>query len=60
MKVLIENEAGSKVKHLYDEMTFKLMSTRKLQRAYPFPYGFVIGTNFERKHRGAMSGLPAH
>jgi len=44
MKVLIENEAGSKVKHLYDEMTFKLMSTRKVQRAYPFPYGFVIGT----------------
>ena len=44
MKVLIENEAGSLIKHLYDERTFKLMSTRKLQRAYPFPYGFIIGT----------------
>jgi inorganic pyrophosphatase len=44
MKVLIENEAGSLIKHLYDERTFKLMSTRRVQRAYPFPYGFIIGT----------------
>jgi len=44
MKVLIENEAGSQTKHLYDEHTFKLQSTRTVQRAYPFPYGFVIGT----------------
>jgi inorganic pyrophosphatase len=44
MKVLIENEAGSKIKYRYDECTFKLMATRKVQRAYPFPYGFVVGT----------------
>src|SRR5689334_25257984 len=44
MKVLIENEAGSLIKHRYDECTFKLMATRKVQRAYPFPYGFVVGT----------------
>jgi|SRR5215471_9012554 len=44
MKVLIENETGSLIKHLYDERTFKLMSTRRVQRAYPFPYGFIIGT----------------
>jgi inorganic pyrophosphatase len=44
MKVLIENEAGSSVKHHYDELTFKLMSARKVQRPYPFPYGFIVGT----------------
>ena len=44
MKVLIENEAGSKIKHLYDEHTFKLRSTREVARAYPYPYGFIIGT----------------
>jgi inorganic pyrophosphatase len=44
MKVLIENEAGSPIKHLYDERTFELKSTRIVRRAYPFPYGFIIGT----------------
>ena len=44
MKVLIENEAGSFIKHRYDECTFKLMATRRVQRAYPFPYGFIVGT----------------
>lgn len=44
MKVFIENEPGSKVKHLYDEHMFILKSTRAVQRAYPFPYGFIIGT----------------
>ncbi len=44
MKILIENEAGSKTKHLYDEQTLRLTSKRTVQRAYPFPYGFIIGT----------------
>src|SRR5262245_39901872 len=44
MKVFIENEAGSTIKHLYDERTFELRSTRNVARAYPFPYGFIIGT----------------
>jgi inorganic pyrophosphatase len=44
MKALIENEAGSLIKHRYDECTFKLMATRRVQRAYPFPYGFIVGT----------------
>jgi inorganic pyrophosphatase len=44
MKVLIENEAGSQTKHLYDEQTFVLRSTRTVHRKYPFPYGFIIGT----------------
>ena len=45
MKVLIENEAGSYTKHLYDEQAFHLKSTRTVRRAYPFPYGFIIGTH---------------
>jgi inorganic pyrophosphatase len=44
MKVFIENEAGSNIKHLYDEQTLALRSTRTVARAYPFPYGFIIGT----------------
>jgi len=44
MRVLIENEAGSRIKHLYDERSFKLLSTRTVRCAYPFPYGFIIGT----------------
>src|SRR5947208_1189948 len=44
MRVLIENEAGSRTKHLYDEQTFQLKSTRTVQHPYPFPYGFIIGT----------------
>lgn len=44
MRVLIENEAGSRTKHLYDEQSFQLLSTRIGRRAYPFPYGFIIGT----------------
>jgi len=44
MKVLIENEAGSAIKHLYDEQTFKLKSARAVLRPYPVPYGFIIGT----------------
>jgi len=44
MRVLIENEAGSQTKHLYDEQSFKLLSTRTVRLAYPFPYGFIIGT----------------
>jgi len=43
VKVLIENEAGSRTKHLYDELTFQLKSTRTVRRAYPFPYGFIVG-----------------
>ena len=44
MRVLVENEAGSRTKHLYDENMFKLKSVRTVQRPYPFPYGFIIGT----------------
>lgn len=44
MRVLIENEAGSTRKHTYDERTFVLLRTSEVSAAYPFPYGFAIGT----------------
>jgi inorganic pyrophosphatase len=47
MKVFIENEAGSFVKHLYDEKTLELKGTTRVSRAYPFPYGFVLDTTAE-------------
>jgi inorganic pyrophosphatase len=47
MKVFIENEAGSFVKHLYDEKTLKLKGTTRVSRAYPLPYGFVLETSAE-------------
>jgi inorganic pyrophosphatase len=47
MKVFIENEAGSFVKHLYDEKTLELKGTTRVSHAYPFPYGFVLNTTAE-------------
>jgi inorganic pyrophosphatase len=47
MKVFIENEAGSFVKHLHDEKTLKLEGTTRVSRAYPLPYGFVLDTSAE-------------
>ena len=42
--VFIENEAGSDVKHHYDEEHLTLLRIERLPAAYPFPYGFVPGT----------------
>jgi inorganic pyrophosphatase len=44
MRVFIENEAGSKRKNTYDERTLTLLRTDEVSRAYPYPYGFVLGT----------------
>lgn len=44
MKVFIQNEAGSFVKHSHDEKTLQLKSDAQVSRAYPFPYGFVLET----------------
>ena len=44
MRVFIENEAGSNDKNLFDERTFAHLGTVEISRAYPYPYGFVIGT----------------
>ncbi len=47
MKVFIENEAGSNIKHLHDEKSLKLQGTTRVSRPYPFPYGFVLNTTAE-------------
>lgn len=44
MRVLIENEAGSRRKNTYDEGTLRLLGTAEVSAAYPFAYGFVVGT----------------
>jgi inorganic pyrophosphatase len=47
VKVFIENEAGSFVKHLYNEKKMELQGSTKVSRAYPFAYGFVLNTHGE-------------
>lgn len=44
MKVFIQNEAGSFMKHYHNEKTLELLGATQVSRAYPFPYGFVLGT----------------
>jgi inorganic pyrophosphatase len=44
MRVFIENEAGSTRKNSYDERTLALIGSADVSAAYPFPYGFVLGT----------------
>ena len=44
VRVFIEAEAGSNLRHVYDETTFELSSSRRLPAAYPFSYGFIVGT----------------
>ncbi len=44
MQVLIENEAGSRTKNTYDERTLAFVRSAEVSAAYPFPYGFAIGT----------------
>jgi inorganic pyrophosphatase len=47
MKVFIQNEAGSFVKHSHDEKTLALKGEARVSRAYPFPYGFILDTTAE-------------
>jgi inorganic pyrophosphatase len=44
MRVFIENEAGSRRKNVYDERTLAHLGSVEVSAAYPFPYGFVLGT----------------
>ena len=44
IKILIEVEAGSRDKKLYDELTLEYKETRQVSRPYPYPYGFILGT----------------
>ena len=47
MRVMIENEAGSRRKNTYDEETLTWLKAEDVSAAYPFPYGFAIGTRSE-------------
>jgi inorganic pyrophosphatase len=44
MRVLIENEAGSRRKNTYDETSLLWLKAEEVSATYPFPYGFVVGT----------------
>lgn len=44
MRVFIENEAGARIKNAYDQRTLVHLGAGEVSRAYPFPYGFVVGT----------------
>ena len=44
MRVLIENEAGSRRKNTYDETSLLWLKAEDVSAAYPFPYGFEVGT----------------
>ena len=44
IKILIQVEAGSCDKRLYDEIILEYKETRQVSRPYPYPYGFIIGT----------------
>ena len=45
MLVFIQNEAGSNQKNYHDEKTLEWRSVATVSRKYPFPYGFVVGTD---------------
>jgi len=44
VRVFVESEAGSDVRRVFDETTLELRSERRVSAAYPFPYGFILGT----------------
>lgn len=44
LQVFIENEAGSREKKTFDERTLEHLKTESVSAAYPFAYGFVMGT----------------
>ena len=44
IRVFVENEAGSNRKNYHDEKTLTYRNSQVVSHAYPFPYGFIIGT----------------
>jgi inorganic pyrophosphatase len=47
IRVLIQVEAGSHDKKLYNEKTLEYRETRRVSQPYPYPYGFIVGTSAE-------------
>ncbi len=43
--VFVQNEAGSNLKSYHDEKTLEFKFAKTVSRAYPYPYGFIVGTN---------------
>jgi len=44
LRVFIQDEAGSRSKHLHNAKTLELLGTREVSCAYPYAYGFVPDT----------------
>jgi inorganic pyrophosphatase len=44
VRIFIQNEAGSNLKHYHDEKTLEWKRVATVSARYPFPYGFVVGT----------------
>ena len=44
IRVFIENEAGSDLKHHHDEHRFAVTLVERVGAPFPYPYGFVPGT----------------
>ena len=44
VRVFIENEAGSDIKHHHDEVRLVETHLERVRAPYPYPYGFVPGT----------------
>jgi inorganic pyrophosphatase len=44
VRMLVEAEAGSNLRLVYDEATLEVSTLRRLPAVYPFAYGFIIGT----------------
>ena len=43
--VFVQNEAGSDLKNYHDEKTLEFKFAKRVSHAYPYPYGFIIGTD---------------
>jgi inorganic pyrophosphatase len=47
IRVLVQVAGGSRQKKIYDEKTLEYRETQQTSLPYPYPYGFIIGTNAE-------------
>jgi inorganic pyrophosphatase len=47
IKMLIQVEAGSCDRNVYNEKTLEYLNTKSGSHPYPYPYGFIVGTSAE-------------
>lgn len=45
IRVFVQNEAGSNLKNYHDEKALVFKRSVVVSHRYPFPYGFIIGTD---------------